>query len=78
MGIRDLWLVYLSLELIFYVPNKAPLQAVSPASQRRTLTRIAITEGFEQDRHQMRRLFIGIDARCVWFTTLKAFPYSSI
>ena len=63
MGIRDLWLVCSSLEPRFYVPKKVPLQAVSPASQMRTLTHIAVTEGFEQDRHQKRCLFIGIDAR---------------
>jgi hypothetical protein len=78
MGIRDLWLVYSSLAHSFHVPKIALLQAVSPASQIRTLTHIAVTEGFEQDRHRMRCLFIGIDARCVRFTTLKAIPYSSI
>ena len=63
MGIRDLWLVCSGLESSFYVPKKTPLQAVSPASQTRTLTHIAVTEGFEQDRHQKRCLFIGIDTR---------------
>jgi hypothetical protein len=71
MGIRDLWLVYSSLELSFHVTKKSPLQAVSPASQIRTLTNIAVTEGFEQHRRHMRCLLIGIDARYVQFTTLK-------
>ena len=61
---------YIQLESCFHVPIiKAPLQALSPASQVRTLTHITVTEGFEQDRHQMQCLFIGIDARCVRFTT---------
>jgi hypothetical protein len=49
--------------LFFHGLKKTLLQAVSPASQIRTLTHIAVTEGFEQDRHQKRCLFIGIDAR---------------
>ena len=75
MGIRDLWLVNSSLLLSFRVLKIALLQAVSPASQVRTLTHIAVTEGFELDRHRMRCLFIGIDARCVCFTTLKALTH---
>jgi hypothetical protein len=63
MGIRNLWLVCSSLEPTLHVPKKAPFQAVSPASQMRTLTHISVAEGFEQDRRQKRCLFIGIDAR---------------
>jgi hypothetical protein len=39
------------------------MQAVSPASEIRSLTQIAVTEGFEKKRHPERCLFIGIDAR---------------
>ena len=63
MGIHDLWLVCSSSECSFHVSKKAPFQAVSPASQTRTLTHIAVTEGFEQDHRQKHCLFIGIDAR---------------
>jgi len=39
------------------------MQAVSPASEMRSLTQIAITEGFEKKLHPERCLFIGIDTR---------------
>ncbi|KAF8904707.1 hypothetical protein CPB84DRAFT_1835590 [Gymnopilus junonius] len=42
-----------------------PGLALAPASEARTLTQIAITEGFDQHRHSDRCLHIGIDARLV-------------
>ncbi|KAF8153351.1 PIN domain-like protein [Crassisporium funariophilum] len=39
--------------------------ALSPASQSRTLTQVAVTEGFEYQRHRDRCLIIGVDAS-IW------------
>ncbi|KAF8971159.1 PIN domain-like protein [Flammula alnicola] len=39
--------------------------ALSAASQTRTLTQIAVTEGFERERHLEQCLFVGIDSS-IW------------
>jgi hypothetical protein len=67
MGIRGLWNVSsISKFLASSLCLKSHLlqQAVSAASQKRTLTEIAVSEGFDQQRHQDRCLILGIDARC--------------
>ncbi|KAF8969668.1 PIN domain-like protein [Flammula alnicola] len=45
--------------------KKLLLQALSAASQTRTLTQIAVTEGFERKRHLEQCLYVGIDSS-IW------------
>jgi len=39
------------------------MQAVYPAAEERSLTQLAVTEGFEKKHHPEQCLIIGIDAR---------------
>jgi hypothetical protein len=61
MGVKGLWNVRNACELTWITTELS--QILAPAVQQRDLTELAITEGFVPNRHGIRTVIVGIDAR---------------
>lgn len=64
MGVAGLWDV--SLLLIVANVSLMNLQIIRPVGEVRSLTHLAVVDGFQQNPHKRRGLRIGIDAS-IWF-----------
>ena len=50
---------------VITIPTDLNLQILSPAAQERSLAELAVMEGFVPNRHGLRTIIIGVDARYV-------------